>query len=111
MSELAAQQPSTRDGALVTGVRIVTWLTPIFLWLIHIFIIVPSLNLLSGDAQFIAALRFFMLSALVMIGCFVISVVVYFARRAPRDLIPLFLNLSWLYYVKVLFYGPTIGNL
>src|SRR5687767_1217548 len=111
MADIAAQENPTGDGALVMSVRVLTWATPIGLWLLHIFLIVPKLNSLSGDAQFVAAMQFFIVSALIMIGCFVISVIVYFMRRTRRDLVPLLLNLSWLYYMKVLYYGPTIGNL
>ena len=112
MTELAAQQPQTGDGALVMSVRVLTWATPILLWLIHFFVILPKLNAQpSGEARFIQATGFFMWSGMVMIGCFIISLVVLIVRRSRQDLIPLLLNLSWVYYLKVIALGPTIGNL
>jgi len=111
-SELAAQTDHAGDGVVVTSVRVLTWTTPIALWLVHLFVVLPQLNAQpSGEARFIQAIGFFMWSALVMIGCFVISLVVVIVRRSRRDLIPLLLNLSWLYYLKVIVLGPTIGNL
>jgi hypothetical protein len=91
--------------------RVITWAVPIGLWLIHVFVIVPLLNTRSGDAQFLMALHFFQLSGLLMIICFGLSLGLYLRSQSRTDLIPLLLNLSWLYYVKVLFYGPTIGSL
>jgi len=112
MAELAAQPNPAGDGAVVKSVRLLTWTTPIALWLVHLFVILPRLSAQpSGEARFIQATGFFMWSALVMIGCFVISLVVFIVRRSRRDLIPLLLNLSWLYYLKVIALGPTIGNL
>ncbi len=98
------------NALIVTG-RMVTWAVPLVLWIIHIFVIIPMLNAQSGDAQFLTAMKFFMVSALLMLGCFVLSVVIYFKHQSRVDLIPILLNLSWLYYVKVLFSGPSIGNL
>ena len=112
MAERATKESPAGDGAAVTSVRILTWAAPIVLWLIHLFVILPKLNAQpSGETRFIHAMGFFMWSALVMIGCFVISLVVYIVRRSRRDLIPLLLNLSWVYYLKVIVLGPTISNL
>src|SRR5262245_12394247 len=111
MTELSTQQPQSGDGAVVMSVRVLTWATPIVLWLIHLFVILPKLNAESGERRFIQAMGFFMWSGLVMIGCFIISLVVYIVRRSRRDLIPLLLNLSWVYYLKVIAFGPTFGNL
>ena len=63
------------------------------------------------EARFIQATGFFMWSGMVMIGCFIISLVVFIVRRSRPDLIPLLLNLSWVYYLKVIALGPTFGNL
>jgi hypothetical protein len=111
MADVATQENRISSGPLIVTVRFLAWGAPIALWLIHIFVIVPILNSLSGDAQFITAMKFFTVSALIMIGCFVLAIFVYFKKHSPADVIPLLLNLSWLYYVKVLFYGPTVGNL
>ena len=104
-------QDSAGPGFLIGTARLVTWAVPIVLWIIHVFVIVPALNSKSGDDQFLTAMQFFMGSALLMIGCFVLSLIVYFKDQSRADLVPMLLNLSWLYYVKVLFNGPTIGNL
>ncbi len=111
MSRVVNQDQPTGASVLIVTVRFVTWAVPIILWIIHVFVIVPILNTKSGDAQFLTAMRFFMASGLLMLGCFVLSVVNSFKHRSRLDLIPILLNLSWLYYVKVLFNGPTIGNL
>jgi len=110
MSRVEIQDPRGTGVPLCTA-RLVTWAVPIVLWIIHVFVIVPALNSKSGDDQFLTAMQFFMVSALLMIGCFVLSLVVYFKHQSRVDLVPILLNLSWLYYVKVLFHGPTIGNL
>jgi hypothetical protein len=110
MSRVETQDPKGA-GVLIGAARLVTWAVPMVLWIIHVFVIVPALNSKSGDDQFLTAMQFFMVSALLMIGCFVLSLVVYFKHQSRVDLVPVLLNLSWLYYVKVLFTGPTIGNL
>lgn len=96
---------------IIAAGRVITWAVPIMLWLVHVFVIVPLLNARSGDAQFLMAMRFFQVSGLLMIICFGLSLGLYLRSPSRAGLIPLLLNLSWLYYVKVLFYGPTIGNL
>ena len=110
MSRVETQDPN-RAGVLIGTARLVTWAVPIVLWIIHVFVILPALNSKSGDDQFLTAMQFFMVSALLMLGCFVLSLVVYFKHQSRVDLVPILLNLSWLYYVKVLFNGPTFGNL
>jgi hypothetical protein len=46
-----------------------------------------------------------------MLVCEVACVVRYAMTRRPYLVLGMILNLSWLYYLKVLFYGPTIGDL
>jgi hypothetical protein len=110
MPEVTTHERPIGD-ALVAVARFITWATPIILWLVHILIILPRLAQQSGEAKFIQAFGFFIVSGPIMIGCFILSLFVYFKCRLRYDLIPLLLNLSWLYYVKVIAYGPTIGNL
>lgn len=110
MANVANQDRPITGGALIATARFVTWATPITLWLFHIFVIL-RLAQQSGEAKFIQAFGFFIVSGPIMIGCFILSLVVYFKGRSRFDVIPLLLNLSWLYYVKVIVYGPTIGNL
>jgi hypothetical protein len=110
MSRAGTQDPRGA-GVLIGTARLVTRAVPIVLWIIHVFVIVPVLNSKSGDDQFLTAMQFFMVSTSLMIGCFVLSLVVYFKHQSRVDLVPILLNLSWLYYVKVLCTGPTIGNL
>jgi hypothetical protein len=111
MSESTTQDPVIPTTAIVTIGRIVSWAVPIILWLVHVFVMVPLLNARSGDAQFLMAMHFFQVSGMLMILCFGLSLGLYLRSLSRLDLIPLLLNLTWLYYVKVLFYGPTIGNL
>lgn len=111
MSDSLTQNQVVAARTIIVTGRVTTWSVPIMLWLVHAFVIVPLLNARSGDAQFLMALHFFQVSGLLMIVCFGLSLGVYLKSQSRMDLIPLLLNLSWLYYVKVLFYGPTIGNL
>ena len=85
MADVATQENRIRSGPLMATVRLVTWAAPIALWLIHIFVIVPILNSLSGEAQFITAMDFFMVSALIMIGCLLLSTFVFFKKHSPAD--------------------------
>jgi hypothetical protein len=111
MSESTTRDPVIPSTTIIATGRVITWAVPIMLWLIHMFVIVPLLKARSGDAQFLMALHFFQVSGMLMIICFGLSLGLYLRSQSRADLIPLLLNLSWLYYVKVLFYGPTIGNL
>ncbi len=111
MSDSATDEPVVASRTILVTGRVVSWAVPIVLWLIHLFVIVPLLSARSGDAQFLLAMHFFQVSGMLMIFCFGLSLGIYLKSLSRADLIPLLLNLSWLYYVKVLFYGPTIGNL
>jgi hypothetical protein len=111
MSESATDEPVIPTRTILVIGRAVVWAVPLVLWLIHVLVIVPLLNARSGDAQFLLAMHFFQVSGMLMILCFGLSLGLYLKTLSRADLIPLLLNLSWLYYVKVLFYGPTIGNL
>jgi len=111
MADVTVQEHSPSSGVLTTIGRLLTWLTPVTLWIIHVFVIVPRINAESGEGQFITAIGFFVVAGPIMIASFIVSVVVLLSRRARGDVIPLLLNLSWLYYLKVIVYGPTIGNL
>ena len=111
MADAAIHDRPTNSGGLITLARLITWITPVALWIIHIFVIVPRINSQSGEAQFITAIGFFIVAGPIMIIAFIVSVLVLIHGRSRRDLIPLLLNLSWLYYLKVIVYGPTIGNL
>jgi hypothetical protein len=111
MSESAADEPAIPTRMILGAARVISWSVPIVLWLIHVFAIVPLLNARSGDAQFLLAMHFFQVSGMLMIFCFGLSLGLYLKSLSRADLVPLLLNLSWLYYIKVLFYGPTIGNL
>jgi hypothetical protein len=84
---------------------------PIVAWALHIFWLTPRLDGLSGDAKFIAAMRFFVVFGLAMVVCEVIAVVRLARRWSWWDLAAAILNLTPLYYVKVLLWGATIGSL
>lgn len=111
MADAATHDHPTNSSVLITLARLLTWITPVALWAIHILVIVPRINSEPGEAQFITAVGFFMVAGSIMIVAFIVSLVVLMQGRSRRDLIPLLLNLSWLYYLKVIVYGPTIGNL
>jgi hypothetical protein len=111
MADVTVHEHSPSSGMLITIARLFTWLTPVTLWIIHIFVIVPRINAHSGEAQFITAFGLFIVAGPIMITSFIVSVVVLISRRSRGDVIPLLMNLSWLYYLKVIVYGPTIGNL
>jgi hypothetical protein len=103
--------PREISRALMQWARVVTWVVPICLWLVHIFIITPILNTQSGESKFITAMQFFMLSGLLMIACLLLCVIVISRRYSLINMLPILLNLSWLYYWKVCLFGPTIGKL
>ena len=111
MADGTVQKHSPSSGVLITIARLFTWLTPVTLWIIHVFVIVPRINAQSGEAQFITAFGFFIVAGPIMIVSLIVSVAVLLSRRSQGDVIPLLLNLSWLYYLKVIVNGPTIGNL
>jgi hypothetical protein len=90
--------------------RFITLGVPISLWMIHVFLILPILKTQSGDAKFLTAFQFFFVSATLMLCCLIISLVMFARNKTPINLIPVLLNLTWLYYVKVILFGPTVGN-
>ncbi len=85
-------------------------IAPVSIWLVHIFILVPHLGSQSGDAAFISAVTFFMVAALIMLICFVLSIILLIKNEKASSWLPVILNLTWLYYVKVLLFGTTFGN-
>ena len=91
--------------------RYITLGVPITAWLIHIFIIVPLLSMRTGDDKFILAVNFFMIAGLAMIICLLVSTIILLKNTNGRNVVPVLLNLTWLYYVKVIIFGPTFGNL
>ena len=84
---------------------------PTFAGLIHILIIAPAAADRGGCSGFGLEVNFFCLSTLSMLGCLGPSIRLAARSRRPLDLLAIFLNLSWLYYFKVLQWGPTIGSL
>jgi hypothetical protein len=84
---------------------------PLVAWTLHIAWLIPRLDGLSGDAAFITASRFLAAFGLPMFACEVIAVVRLARRWSWWDLAAAILNLTPLYYVKVLVWGPTFGNL
>ena len=91
--------------------RYVTSIVPITAWLLHIFIIVPLISMEYGAGRFILAGTFFTIAGAAMIICLLISLAVLLKDWAARNVPPVLLNLTWLYYVKVILFGPTIGYL
>jgi hypothetical protein len=83
---------------------------PLTLWAIHICCLVPYLGTLSGDEQFITATWFFLASGLLMLVCEIGCIVQYVMTRRSYLILGMILNMSWLYYLKVIYFGPTIGN-
>jgi hypothetical protein len=62
MADVTVHEHSPSSGVLITIARLFTWLTPVALWIIHVFVIVPLINAHSGEAQFITAFGFFIVS-------------------------------------------------
>jgi hypothetical protein len=91
--------------------RAITFIVPIASWLIHIFIVVPLISMEKGDMRYIVAFVFFMMAGSAMIICLIISLIQLRKGTSSRDFVAVLLNLSWLYYLKVILYGPTIGYL
>lgn len=91
--------------------RYITLLVPITAWLIHIFIIVPLISMESGEGQFYLAMTFFIFAGSAMILCLILSIGILFKDWAGRNVVAVLLNLSWLYYIKAMLFGPTIGYL
>lgn len=83
---------------------------PLTLWGLHIFWLVPVLGEKSGCDKFLSAMAFFGISTAIMLCGEIIAVVRYVIARRPTLIPAMLLNASWLYYVKVLFWGPTFGN-
>lgn len=108
---LATKQFSGHGLETVKILRLNTFLVPLASWLIHIFIIVPLISMESGDGKYIVAFLFFMIAGAAMIICLIISVILLRRDSTSREFIPVLLNLSWLYYLKVILFGPTIGYL
>jgi hypothetical protein len=85
-------------------------MVPVLCWAVHLAIVVPWLTRLYGDTQFIVAGTFFVIAGSAMIICLIVSVCLFIAHQSRRYLLPTVLNLSWIYYLKVLVYGPTFGT-
>ena len=86
-------------------------LVPLLLWCVHILFLVPYLDALHGESKFIAAAQYFIVSGLIMGVCEVVAFIQLVRTPHIVTAVAVVLNLSWLYYVKVLAWGPTIGNL
>jgi hypothetical protein len=96
---------------IIKILRFAVLAVPIAIWLIHIVIILPIISAKSGDDTFITAASFFSIAAALMIVCLLISISLYVRNRTWRNFTPILLNLTWIYYVKVVLLGPTIGYL
>ena len=106
--------PALKQWLLVETMKIlrpITIIVPIAAWFIHIFIIVPLISMESGDRQFTLAMTFFTFAGSTMLLCLILSTVNLFKDWTARNVVPVLLNLTWLYYVKVILFGPTIGYL
>lgn len=86
-------------------------IVPVIVWLIHICIVLPIGSSFSGDAKFIFFTRFFILGGTVMVLNLAYECVAK-ARsyRFPSTAV-VAANLTFLYYFKVLLFGPTVGDL
>jgi hypothetical protein len=87
-------------------------LIPIGLWAAHIYWLVPQLEALKdGDARMNMMMQCFGVSAAAMILCEIIGIARYMATKNAWLVLAIIFNMTWLYYVKVIFYGPTVGQL
>lgn len=93
-------------------VDVVLIAVPIALWCAHIFWLLPLLGTILGERQFITAAQFFVGSGAIMIVCEIGSLWRLASSKGRRwpAAVAAALNLSWIYYLKVLQWGPTIGN-
>jgi hypothetical protein len=85
------------------------YLIPLGLWAAHVALAVFVLPSLTGEGKFITAGWFFMLSG----ACMLVLAFIAAGRLGKQpgwyNSGALFLNFTWLYYVKVMLSGPTIG--
>lgn len=84
---------------------------PVTAWLLHVGWLVPRLSTSIGEGKLHLAFGFFMVAGASMLIC---SAWALYRLWFPVYLrqyycVALLLNSSWLYYVKVMFLGPTIG--
>ena len=88
---------------MIRVVRSIVFGVPIGGWLIHVLIIIPAIASRSGCSAYGLEIDFFCLSSLSMLACLGPSVVLAARSKRPADLLAILLNLSWLYYLKVLY--------
>ena len=86
-------------------------MVPLILWAVHIGLAILLFPSLTGDSKMIAAFRFFALSGALMLILSLIAIWRLVKQKSFYAAGAVLLNLSWLYYLKVIEYGPTIGDL
>ena len=89
----------------------VTWAIPLILWADYCLFLIPTFNAEGYHVQLSVMMRFLILSGSLMTACLVPAVYIFIRRRSWRTLLPILLNLTWLYYVRVILYGVSIHDL
>ena len=84
---------------------------PLSLWAIHVYLALFVLSKQHGDAQMITAFMFFAISTVVMLLALPFAVYHLYKRRQAVQVLAVLLNFSWVYYIKVIVFGPTLGLL
>ncbi len=114
LPEFRSDSPLPLLRKLFTGPRMVALfvvLVPLIVWILYFTWLLPRQSELTGDSKFILVARFFAVSGLAMTACEAVSLVLLWKRWSWLIAIAAFLNLTPLYYAKVFFWGPTVGNL
>ncbi len=96
-------RPGLWDG-LLAGI-------PLTLWCLHIAVILPAVQASYGCQRFGILVTFFFYSTITMLACEIIALWRWLQNTSPIIGFAAALNWSWLYYYKVLYWGPTLGIL
>jgi hypothetical protein len=83
---------------------------PLILWLIHLFIIIPISYNYYGEGLMIFMFNFYFISGIIMMFLEIISVIYLLKKKNKILILAIILNLTWIYYLKVIMHGPTIGH-
>jgi hypothetical protein len=89
-------------------------IVPVAIWIVHIALASFNVFDLVGCDKFDFFVRFFVTSSIIMMINSISCLYIVAKKNCPQHkiaYIALLLNSSWIYYVKVVMFGPTIGNL
>ena len=78
----------------------------IIIWIIQLTVISHLVRNSSGETKFIIAMNWFVYSGLFMFLLSLISLIKFIQTKEKTYLISLIINLSFLYNLKIVFFGP-----